>query len=160
MFQLKNLTAYTIYVILSSINLSVQADHKGDFMTLIFGIVAGLIAFAIGGLWYGLIFRDAWIKASGIDMAKVEADRQAGKNGQKEMVISLVIEVLTAVVAIFFIKTLGVSPLHAAGGMGVIAVLASLKNYVFEQRPLNLILINESYKLVCYLVVGILALFA
>ncbi|WP_074416217.1 DUF1761 domain-containing protein [Streptococcus suis] len=129
-------------------------------MTLIFGIVAGLIAFAIGGLWYGLIFCDAWIKASGIDMAKVEADRQAGKNGQKEMVISLVIEVLTAVVVIFFIKTLGVSPLHAAGGMGVIAVLASLKNYVFEQRPINLILINESYKLVCYLVVGILALFA
>lgn len=53
-------------------------------MTLIFGIVAGLIAFAIGGLWYGLIFRDAWIKASGIDMATVETDRQAGKNGQKE----------------------------------------------------------------------------
>ncbi|HEM5055838.1 TPA: DUF1761 domain-containing protein [Streptococcus suis] len=129
-------------------------------MTLIFGIVAGLIAFAIGGLWYGMIFRDAWIKASGIDMAKVEADRPAGKNGQKEMMISLVIEVLTAVVAIFFIKTLDVSPLHAAGGMGVIAVLASLKNYVFEQRPINLILINESYKLVCYLVVGILALFA
>lgn len=24
-------------------------------MTLVFGIVAGLIAFAIGGLWYGLI---------------------------------------------------------------------------------------------------------
>ncbi|HEM3455626.1 DUF1761 domain-containing protein [Streptococcus suis] len=129
-------------------------------MTLILGIVAGLIAFAIGGLWYGLIFHDAWIEASGIDMAKVEADRQAGKNGQKEMVISLAIEVLTAVVAIFFIKTLGVSPLHAAGGMGVIAVLASLKNYVFEQRPLKLILINESYKLVCYLVVGIIALFA
>ncbi|NQN36407.1 DUF1761 domain-containing protein [Streptococcus suis] len=129
-------------------------------MTLIFGIVAGLIAFAIGGLWYGLIFRDAWIEASGIDMAKVEADRQAGKNGQKEMMISLAIEVLTAVVAIFFIKTLDVSPLHAAGSMGVIAVLASLKNYVFEQRPIKLILINESYKLVCYLVVGIIALFA
>lgn len=66
-------------------------------MTLIFGIVAGLIAFAIGGLWYGLIFRDAWIKASGIDTEKMEADRQAGKNGQKEMVISLVIEILTAI---------------------------------------------------------------
>ncbi|WP_449451006.1 DUF1761 domain-containing protein [Streptococcus suis] len=129
-------------------------------MTLILGIVAGLIAFAIGGLWYGLIFRDAWIEASGIDMNKVEADRQAGKNGRKEMMISLAIEVLTAVVAIFFIKTLDVSPLHSAGGMGVIAVLASLKNYVFEQRPLKLILINESYKLVCYLVVGIITLFA
>lgn len=129
-------------------------------MTLVFGIVAGLIAFAIGGLWYGLIFRDAWIEASGIDMAKVEADHQAGKNGQKEMVISLAIEVLTAIIAIFFIKNLDISPLYTAGGMGVIAVLASLKNYVFEQRPLNLILINESYKLVCYLVVGIIALFA
>ncbi len=137
-----------------------KRTHKGELMTLVFGIVAGLITFAIGGLWYGLIFRDAWIKASGIDIAKVEADRQAGKNGQKEMVISLIIEVLTAIITIFFIKTLSVSPLHAAGGMGVIAVLASLKNYVFEQRPINLILINESYKLVCYLVVGILALFA
>ena len=129
-------------------------------MTLLFGILAGLITFAIGGLWYGLIFRDAWIEASGIDMAKVEADRQAGKNGQKEMMISLAIEVVTAVVAIFFIKTLDVSPLHAAGGMGVIAVLASLKDYVFEQRPIKLILINESYKLVCYLVEGIIALIA
>lgn len=53
-------------------------------MTLILGIVAGLIAFAIGGLWYGLIFRDAWIEASGIDMAKVEADRQAGKTVKKK----------------------------------------------------------------------------
>ena len=87
-------------------------------MILLFGILPGLITFAIGGLWYGLIFRDAWIEASGIDMAKVEADRQAGKNGQKEMMISLAIEVVTAVVAIFFIKTLDVSPLHAAGGMG------------------------------------------
>ena len=44
-------------------------------MTIILGIVAGLIAFAIGGLWYGVIFRDAWIKASGIDMEQVEAAR-------------------------------------------------------------------------------------
>lgn len=76
------------------------------------------------------------------------------------MMISLAIEVVTAVVAIFFIKTLDVSPLHAAGGMGVITVLTSLKKYFFEQHPIKLILINESYKLVCYLVVGIIALFA
>lgn len=105
-------------------------------------------------MWYPYAYQ--FVRTIG----KVETDRQAGKNDQKEMVISLVIEVLTAIITIFFIKTLGVSPLHAAGGMGVIAVLASLKNYVFEQRPINLILINESYKLVCYLVVGILALFA
>ncbi|MFX3893605.1 DUF1761 domain-containing protein, partial [Streptococcus suis] len=76
-----------------------------------------------GGLWYGLIFRDAWIEASGIDIAKVEADRQAGKNGQKEMMISLAIEVLTAVVAIFLINTIDVSPHNSAGGMGVISFI-------------------------------------
>ena len=132
-------------------------------MTIILGIVAGLIAFAIGGLWYGLIFRDAWIQASGIDMEQVEAARQEGQKGQKgqkEMVLSFAIEVVTAIALMIFIQTLGVSPLHAAGGMGVFAVLSSLKNYIFEQRPIQLIVINESYKLICYLVVGILALFA
>lgn len=32
MFQLKNLTAYTIYVILSSINLSVQTESKQEIL--------------------------------------------------------------------------------------------------------------------------------
>ncbi len=64
--------------------MSVQTESKRRFYDTYFGIVAGLIAFAIGGLWYGLIFRDAWIKASGIDMAKVEADRQAGKMDRRK----------------------------------------------------------------------------
>ena len=40
------------------------------------------------------------------------------------MMISLAIEVVTAVVVIFFYQNFDVSPLHAAfGGMGVTAVL-------------------------------------
>ncbi len=128
-------------------------------MTIILGIVAGLIAFTIGGLWYGVIFRDAWIQASGIDMEQVEAAHQEGQKGQNEMVMSLAIEIVTAIALMIFIQTLGVSPLHAAGGMGIVAILSSLKNYFFEQRSVQLIVINESYKLICYLVVGIFALF-
>ena len=128
-------------------------------MIIILGIVAGLIAFAIGGLWYGVIFRDTWIQASGIDMEQVEAAHQEGQKGQNEMVMSLAIEIVTAIALMIFIQTLGVSPLHAAGGMGIVAILSSLKNYFFEQRSVQLIVINESYKLICYLVVGIFALF-
>ena len=128
-------------------------------MTIILGIVAGLIAFAIGGLWYGVFFRDTWIQASGIDMEQVEAAHQEGQKGQNEMVMSLAIEIVTAIALMIFIQTLGVSPLHAAGGMGIVAILSSLKNYFFEQRSVQLIVINESYKLICYLVVGIFALF-
>ena len=114
-------------------------------MTIILGIVAGLIAFTIGGLWYGVIFRDAWIQASGIDMEQVEAAHQEGQKGQNEMVMSLAIEIVTAIALMIFIQTLGVSPLHAAGGMGIVAILSSLKNYFFEQRSVQLIVINESY---------------
>ncbi|MDW8743392.1 DUF1761 domain-containing protein [Streptococcus suis] len=128
-------------------------------MLIILGIIAGLVAFAIGGLWYGLIFRDAWIKASGISMEQIEASRAEGNKGQKEMMLSAIIEVIFAVLLMIYIQTLGVSPLHAAGGMGIFAIISSIKNYLFEQRPIQLILINETYKLVCYLVVGVFALF-
>ncbi|MGT2743686.1 DUF1761 domain-containing protein [Streptococcus plurextorum] len=129
-------------------------------MTILFGILAGLISFAIGGAWYGIIFRDAWIIASGIDMAKIEADRQAGNKGQKEMVLSLLFEILTAIIAVFFIKSLGISPLYAASLMGLLSALASVKNYLFEQRPIQLILINETYKVICFLIAGLFALMA
>lgn len=132
-------------------------------MTILFGILAGLISFAIGGAWYGFIFRDAWITASGIDMAKIEADRQAGnkgQKGQKEMVLSLLFEILTAIIAVFFIKSLGISPLYAASLMGLLSALASVKNYLFEQRPIQLILINETYKTICFLIAGLFALMA
>lgn len=132
---------------------------EGELMLIILGIIAGLVAFAIGGLWYGLIFRDAWIKASGISMEQIEASRAEGNKGQKEMMLSAIIEVIFAVLLMIYIQTLGVSPLHAAGGMGIFAIISSIKNYLFEQRPIQLILINETYKLVCYLVVGVFALF-
>lgn len=131
-------------------------------MTVLFGLLAGVISFAIGGLWYGFIFRDAWIKAVGISPQDIEASRQAGDKGQKEMAISAILEIIIAIVTLVFIKSLNVnlSPLHVAGGMGIISALSSVKNYLFEQRPIQLILINESYKVICYLVTGIIAIFA
>lgn len=131
-------------------------------MTVLFGLLAGVISFAIGGLWYGFIFRDAWIKAAGISPQDIEASRQAGDKVQKEMAISAILEIIIAIVTLVFIKSLNVnlSPLHVAGGMGVISALSSVKNYLFEQRPIQLILINESYKVICYLVTGIIAIFA
>lgn len=131
-------------------------------MTVLFGLLAGVISFVIGGLWYGFIFRDAWIKAVGISPQDIEASRQTGDKGQKEMAISAILEIIIAIVTLVFIKSLNVnlSPLHVAGGMGVISALSSVKNYLFEQRPIQLILINESYKVICYLVTGIIAILA
>ena len=47
-------------------------------MTILFAVLAGIVSFIIGGLWYGLIFRQAWLKAVGLSPSQIET---AG-NGQ------------------------------------------------------------------------------
>lgn len=120
-------------------------------MTLIVAIVTGVINFMIGGLWYGMLFQKAWIKAMGINPEDI------GKNGdgKKEMMMTLIVEVIISILTILFL-----SAIHAATPLnvlviGIITVLSGLKNYFFEQKSLTLILINESYKMVAFMVIGL-----
>lgn len=129
-------------------------------MTLFMGFLAGVISFVIGGLWYGLFFREVFMKAVGITAEMRDESIAKGDNGQKEMMFSAVFEISFAIVTVFFLKNLGISPLYAAVMMGLLAALSSIKNYLFVKSPIQLIVLNESYKVICYLVVGICALFA
>ncbi|WP_373756751.1 DUF1761 domain-containing protein [Streptococcus ferus] len=122
-------------------------------MTILFAVLAGIVSFIIGGLWYGLIFRQAWLKAVGLSPSQIEA---AG-NGQKEMFATALIEIVTACLTIVFLNALTINPISSAAIIGLLSVLSALKNYLFERRPINLILINEGYKWICFLVAGIFA---
>lgn len=120
-------------------------------MTLIIAIVAGIINFMIGGLWYGLLFQKPWIDAMGINPENI------GKNGdgKKEMLMTVIVEVIISIVTILFLSAINAAtPLNAII-IGIITVLSGLKNYFFEQRPVKLILINESYKIVAFVVIGL-----
>ncbi|MCK1239061.1 DUF1761 domain-containing protein [Streptococcus uberis] len=120
-------------------------------MTLIVAIVTGVINFMIGGLWYGKLFQKAWIKAMGINPEGI------GKNGdgKKEMMMTLIVEVIISILTILFLSAIhATTPLNALV-IGIITVLSGLKNYFFEQKSLTLILINESYKMVAFMVIGL-----
>lgn len=120
-------------------------------MTLIVAIITGVINFMIGGLWYGMLFQKAWIKAMGINLEDI------GKNsdGKKEMMMTLIVEVIISIVTILFLSAIhAATPLNALV-IGIITVLSGLKNYFFEQKSLTLILINESYKMVAFMVIGL-----
>ncbi|MCZ8466264.1 DUF1761 domain-containing protein [Streptococcus uberis] len=120
-------------------------------MTLIVAIVTGVINFMIGGLWYGMLFQKAWIKAMGINPEDI------GKNGdgKKEMMMTLIVEVIISILTILFLSAIHAeTPLNALV-IGIITVLSGLKNYFFEQKSLTLILINESYKMVAFMVIGL-----
>lgn len=120
-------------------------------MTLIVAIVTGVINFMIGGLWYGMLFQKAWIKAMGINPEDI------GKNGdgKKEMMMTLIVEVIISILTILFLSAIHAATTLNALVIGIITVLSGLKNYFFEQKSLTLILINESYKMVAFMVIGL-----
>ncbi|PIO78383.1 DUF1761 domain-containing protein [Streptococcus parauberis] len=124
-------------------------------MTLLIAIITGIINFMIGGLWYGILFRDPWMKAMGIKKEDI------GKNGdgKKEMAMTAIVEIIISILVILFLQSVHAATLTPALIIGLIVVLAVLKNYFFEQKPFQLILINESYKLVAFLVIGLAMLF-
>lgn len=124
-------------------------------MTLFIATIAGLINFMIGGLWYGLLFQKPWIEAMGINPEDI------GKNGdgKKEMIMTLIVEVIISMLTILFLSALNAATPINAMIIGLIAILSGLKNYFFEKRPLKLILINESYKLMAFIIIGLALLF-
>ncbi len=109
----------------------------------------------IGGLWYGLLFQKPWIEAMGIN----PEDISKNGDGKKEMIMTLIVEVIISMVTILFLSALNAATPINAMIIGLITILSGLKNYFFEQRPLKLILINESYKLMAFIIIGLALLF-
>ncbi|VTS12876.1 DUF1761 domain-containing protein [Streptococcus pseudoporcinus] len=124
-------------------------------MTLFIAMITGLINFMIGGLWYGLLFQKPWIEAMGIN----PEDISKNGDGKKEMIMTLIVEVIISMVTILFLSALNAATPINAMIIGLITILSGLKNYFFEQRPLKLILINESYKLMAFIIIGLALLF-
>jgi len=89
-------------------------------------LTAGVSSMILGGLWYSpLLFGKAWSAASGVTEAQAKSANMA--------------------------KVLGMAGLSAglcwvAGSFGI--------NYLFEQRPLRLFLINGGYHTVQYTLIG------
>lgn len=115
-------------------------------------LVAAISAFALGGVWYGPLFKDAWCREAGVD-PKAEAGHP-GRIFGGAFVLSLV-------AALAFAMLIGPDPaLGFAVGAGAAAGLFWVAsafgiNYLFAGRSLKLWLIDGGYHTLQFTLYGL-----
>ena len=117
-------------------------------------LAAAVSAFVIGGLWYGPLFRNAWCREAGIDMA------DANKRHPAKVFGTAFVAALVGAAA--FAWWIGPSPdLEYAVRRGVlagfgIAATSFAINYAFAGRSLKLWLIDGGYHTLQFAVYGMI----
>ena len=118
-------------------------------------LAAAVSAFAVGGLWYGPLFRHAWCREAGIDMGAGAPKRHPAKVFGTAFVAALV-------GAVAFAWWIGPAPgLEYAARHGVLAGFGIAAtsfgiNYAFAGRSLKLWLIDAGYHTLQFAVYGMI----
>jgi len=116
-------------------------------------VVSGTVSFFVGAVWYSsLMFGKAWMEGSGMTEEKA-----MHMNPAKVYGISLAASIASAAM-LSVIAGLGSGWLHGAimgFHVGLFFVAASfLINYLFEQRPMKLWLVNGGFHTTQFTVMG------
>lgn len=120
-------------------------------------LVAGLAYFALGALWYSVLFGSAWIKLTGVNMD----DPNIKKGTAQIMAGSFILMVIVSVGLAILITRLGPSGWMSGLKVGLIAGIcfsatAISISYLYEKRPFGLHLINGMYNIVGSVIAGII----
>lgn len=107
-------------------------------------LVAALIGFVVGGLWYGPLFGAAWMRSIGLDPAMA---RNAPRPGMKRIFgFSFILQWVMALNLALFMQ----------GTIGAFLIAAALTiNALFEGRPRSYIAINAGYWVVTLTAMGL-----
>jgi hypothetical protein len=125
-------------------------------------IVATLVHFILGGLWYSpLLFGNKFLQIIGWTPQQLE--QMQAKGAAKELIVAFVTSLILVYVLAHFVQytkaTNAMAGIQTAFWLwlGFIAT-TNIATVLFEQRPLGLYLINAGYQLVgCALAGAILA---
>ncbi len=120
-------------------------------------IVASLAYFFVGAIWYSFLFKNAWIKNSGVNVN----DPNAKKGMMQIMLTSLILVFICSIGIAIFLSRVGPSSWMSGAKVGLVAgacfsVTAISNSYLFEKRPLGLHLINAGYNIVGCVIAGII----
>lgn len=123
-------------------------------VSLLATLVATLAGFALGAVWYGPLFGKTWMRAVGTTAEALQRDfNPAGTYGATF--------VLGVIASYMFGLYLGPDPgrafsvaAGAAAGLFLVAT-ALATNYLFERKPLVLIVINGGYHAVRFTLIGL-----
>jgi hypothetical protein len=123
-------------------------------VSLLATLLATVLSFVLGGLWYGPLFAKPWMRLVGV----TEATLREGFNPAKTYGITFVLALLASYVFGMF---LGPNPsigfgVGAGAAAGLFWVAGSLwTNDLFERRPFALTLINGGYHTVKFILIGL-----
>jgi len=120
-------------------------------------LVAALAFFFLGAIWYSALFRNAWIKAAGVSMN----DPNARKGFARIMITSFITILITSIGLALFINRIGSGGWITGLKVGLIAglcfcAMAISNSYLFEKRPMALMMINSFYNIVGCVIAGII----
>lgn len=114
-------------------------------------LVAALLGFAIGGIWYGPLFGKAWMAASGMTEERVRA-----ANPLKVYGLTFALNLVAAFSLAMFIGAgdwrFGLFAGFMTGATFVAVGLGV--TYLFESRPLALWFINAGYQVLLFSAMG------
>jgi len=123
-------------------------------VSLLATLVATLLGFALGALWYGPLFGKAWMAAVGVTREELARNFNPAKTYGATFVLGLIASYTFGIL-------LGRNPgrafaIVAGAGAGICWVATALAtNYLFERRRLALILINGGYHAVRFTLIGL-----
>jgi hypothetical protein len=123
-------------------------------VSLLATLLATVLSFVLGGLWYGPLFARNWMRLVGM----TDATLREGFNPAKTYGITFVLAFLMSYVFGMF---LGPNPSMALGvgagaAAGIFWVAGSLwTNDLFERRPFALTAINSGYHIVKFILIGL-----
>lgn len=123
-------------------------------VSLLATLVATLSGFILGALWYGPLFGKSWIRAAGLTADEIQRDFSPGRTYGATFVLGFIASYALGLY-------LGPDPGRAfsmvtgavAGTFLVATALAT--NYVFERKPVVLMLINGGYHAVRFTLIGL-----
>ena len=120
-------------------------------------LVAAIAFFALGAIWYSFLFRDSWIRLTGVKMNDPNA-----KTGIAGIMVTSFLMILICTIGIaLFLSKIGPSSWMSGAKVGLIAgvcfcATAISNSYLYEKRPLGLHLINSGYNVVGCIIAGII----
>ncbi|MEO8433831.1 MAG: DUF1761 domain-containing protein [Pyrinomonadaceae bacterium] len=122
-------------------------------------LVAAILHWILGGVWYGVLFTNKFIQLIGWDQAKLQQMESQGPG--KELGIALIMSLVLCYILAHFVQY--TRSTTAMGGaqtafwlwLGFI-VTTNIATVLFEERPMGLFLINISYQFVGCVIAGMI----
>lgn len=120
-------------------------------------LVAGIVVFLLGWLWYSALFKKQWVALQGKTEAEIKAAAQGSMAGRyiSQFVVSLIIAWALAVILNHFVELdwMRGALVGVLCWLGFVAT-TTYSNVIWSKKPKQLWAIDASYYLVSFAVAG------